>query len=237
MPGALPPGAAVVVVHQRDVQRARPLLYDTNDGHGAQCRTGSRRLTSACQLRALVSPRVCESAGQMVTTMTYAGSSACHRASTGSQQYALLGQLAVSGRRPSAGHHPVDTMMPGPPWLPWSAWGIPPPAVAPNGLGGADLSRCDPRAGSVTAVTEQTRTGTPTKTVVINYHDPYRNELARWDYYQEVSPGQLRQVRAEGPGACVRGRPVPGSDRPRPGGLAGQRRDPLDDDRDAPGRR
>lgn len=82
-------------------------------------------------------------------------------------------------------------MMPGPPWLPWSAWGIPPPAVAPNGLGGADLSRCDPRAGSVTAVTEQTRTGTPTKTVVINYHDPYRNELARWDYYQEVSPGQI----------------------------------------------
>jgi hypothetical protein len=42
----------------------------------------------------------------------------------------------------------------------------------------------------VTAVTDETRTGTPTKTVVIAYDDPNRHELARWDYYQEASPGE-----------------------------------------------
>lgn len=31
----------------------------------------------------------------------------------------------------------------------------------------------------------------PTKTVVIDYHDPGRTVLARWDFYQETSAGEI----------------------------------------------
>lgn len=35
----------------------------------------------------------------------------------------------------------------------------------------------------------------PTQTVVIDYHDPSRKVLARWDYYQEARDGEtLREL-------------------------------------------
>jgi hypothetical protein len=45
------------------------------------------------------------------------------------------------------------------------------------------------------AVTEQAQSATPTKTVLLNYHDPYREVLARWDYYLETRAGEtLREL-------------------------------------------
>jgi hypothetical protein len=47
----------------------------------------------------------------------------------------------------------------------------------------------------VTAVTEQAQSATPTKTVVLGYHDPYREVLARWDFHQEATAGEtLREL-------------------------------------------
>lgn len=48
---------------------------------------------------------------------------------------------------------------------------------------------------SMTAVTEHTQTVLPTQTVVFNYHDPSREPIACWDYYQEATAGEtLREL-------------------------------------------